>query len=291
MVGNRSPYRCMGLCPQSAFAVTPGPPRTGARGSVSSWCAATCGDQARKTTSFFAAGRLSRRARITSAPAVTSAAASATAAHRRPHQSPARRRACGARRGDRRHAQAEARVTSPPACAPRGACLRRARLRRLRSGPAAPASGLACGPPLSAAKRTAGARKTRAATSAQASRQPSRHARHGRHGCAPAAQRAPGAGAPGVAGSTARRNRAGLSAHAAPAVTPVAPAAWRHGSCMHRPKYTGGAKRPPETPRPPAPGVRALWRRRLGHARHGRDGRAAHPGAKSARGRSAAVPP
>jgi len=151
MVGNRSPYRCMGLCPQSAFAVTPGPPRTGARGSVSSWCAATCGDQARKTTSFFAAGRLSRRARITSAPAVTSAAASATAAHRRPHQSPARRRACGARRGDRRHAQAEARVTSPPACAPRGACLRRARLRRLRSGPAAPASGLACGPPLSAA--------------------------------------------------------------------------------------------------------------------------------------------
>jgi hypothetical protein len=81
-----------------------------------------------------------------------------------------------------------------------------------------------------------------------------------------------------------RRSPGGLSAHAAPAVTPLAPVAGRHGRCMHRLKYAGGAKRPPETPRPPAGGGARAAASARSHARHGQPARAAqNPGAQSAR--------
>ena len=169
--------------------------------------------------------------------------------------SPAPARACGARRGDRRRGQAEARVSSPPVCAPRGACLRRARLRRLRSGPAFNRRrqrrlGLACGPPLSSAKRSGGARNPRARPSAHTSRQPQRSGCH--------------------AACTKPRP-----------VTAVACTAWS----------LAGGRCPPRDPPPPCGRGSARSTPVRGHARYGHPGRAARPGAKSARGRTAAAAP
>ena len=149
-------------------------------------------------------------------------AASATAAHRRRRHGPAPRRDCGARRGDRRRGQAEARVSSPPACAPRGACLRRARLRRLRSGPASTggAGGALVSPvALRSASQSGQAPggKPRARPSAHASRQPRRGGCH--------------------AACTKPRPVTGL-------------ASLRLESCR-------GGFAAPETPRPLRPGVRA----------------------------------
>ena len=189
-------------------------------------------------------------------------------------------RACGARQGGSRHAQTEARVASPPGCAPRGACLRRARLRRPRSGrrrPRAPsgARGLDAGlrsAPQADSRCTQRPRQPVSATVA-----PAGAARAPRP---PGPRRSPWR----IERQGSRRSPGGLSAHAAPAVTPLAPVAGRHGRCMHRLKYAGGAKRPPETPRPPAGGGARAAASARSHARHGQPARAAqNPGAQSAR--------
>jgi hypothetical protein len=140
-------------------------------------------------------------------------------------------------------------------------------------------------------KRTAGARNGRASPSPQPSRQPARHARHGRAGRASGRTASARGCRPGRWQPHSRRNRAGLSAHAAPAVTPLARLAGRHARCMHRLNHAGGAKRPPETPRPPAGGGARAAASVRSHARYGHHGRAARPGAKSARGRAAPVAP
>jgi len=178
-------------------------------------------------------------------------AASATAAHRRRRHGPAPRRDCGARRGDRRRGQAEARVSSPPACAPRGACLRRARLRRLRSGPAS--TGGAGGALVSpvALRSASQAVRLREASPAPGRRRMRR----------------------------ASREEAAVTPHAQSRVLSrgLPPSAW---------SLAGGASPPP---RPPAPCGRGSARPApaASHARYGHPGRAARPGAQSARGRTA----
>ena len=174
---DRPAYRCMGFCRRFVPGVPVADPRGPSQGEPLSPLGQVAWSSGR--ANHIPPGRSmtdsQARAGRSGSPA-TSAAASSTAAHRRRRHGPAPRRACGARRGDRRHAQAEARVTSPPACAPRGACLRRARLRRLRSGPAAPR---ARGAVLPVALRSASqADRLREATAAPLrSAHPSRQAR------------------------------------------------------------------------------------------------------------------
>ena len=124
-------------------------------------------------------------------------------------------------------AKQEARGRSPPGCAPRAA-LRRAS----RGAPLAAACG----------------------AFAPGRRRPARQAA-GRSCLWPSAQLRKR-----TAGARTRRARpsAQPSRQPKPAVTPHAQSRACHGGCMHRLNHTGGAKRPPETPRPPAAGVRAL---------------------------------
>ena len=246
MIGTALRTGAWGCVRNLLFAVTPGPPpRTGARGSVSSWCAATCGDQARKTTSFFAAGRVSRRARITSPPAGRSMTDN----------------------------QAQALQVEPDAGGDIGRCIAS---RRTQTAPAwsGPGKSLRCSPGGSPPRASRGPRQLTprlrssgrlppARPPAAPSLRPASTTRaRGAPGLALGLRSAPQAdrsadatAAPGRRRTRRARREERLSRH-------VHKAASCHVGCIRRPGVLSGGLRRPRTPRPPAAGGSRARQRR-----------------------------